>query len=292
MRVATAAYPIDWLENWEAYARKLENWVADAQSGGADLLVFPEYALMEIASLTGDLGGDIQKQAQAVADRFEDAQALHADLARAHGVHILMGSGPAWLRHDLVNRTALISPAGNAVIQDKQIMTRYERDPWGITSGGPLRIIDTALGRLGILICYDSEFPLLGRALAEADVDVILVPSCTEALSGYWRVRIGAMARALESQCVSVMASLVGNASWCAPMEQSIGMGGVFSPPDMGFPDSGVMAEGTLNEPGWTLADVDTKAIAVVRADGQVLNRLHWDEQHAALETVETCVLA
>lgn len=290
MKVATAAYPIDWLESWEAYAHKLEQWVASAQSGGAELLVFPEYALMEVASLAGDLGGDIQKQAQAVAERFEDAQALHADLARAHGVYILMGSGPAWLGHDLVNRTALISPAGNAVIQDKQIMTRYERHPWGISSGGPLRIIETALGRIGVLICYDSEFPLLGRALAEADVDVILVPSCTEALSGYWRVRIGAMARALEGQCVTVMSSLVGAVPWCEAIDQNTGAGGVFSPPDKGFPNSGVIAEGTLNKPGWTFADIDTNAIAAIRADGHVLNRLHWDEQPAALETVESCL--
>ena len=61
-----------------------------------------------------------------------------------------------------------------------------------------------------MLICYDSEFPLLGRALQDADL--ILVPSCTEALAGYWRVRIGAMARALEMQCVTVMASTVGDA--------------------------------------------------------------------------------
>lgn len=288
MRVATAAYPLDRHNSWEDYAHKLETWVADAQSGGAELLVFPEYGLMEVASLAGDLGGDIQKFAQAVADRFEDAEALHADLARAHDVHILMGSGPAWHGPDLVNRASLISPSGASVHQDKQIMTRYERDPWGIASGGPLKIIDTALGRIGTLICYDSEFPLLGRTLAEADVEVILVPSCTEAQSGYWRVRIGAMSRALEGQCVSVMASVVGEAPWCAPMEQNTGMGGVFGPPDNGFPATGVLAEGQMNNPGWTFADIDPAAIKAVRADGHVLNRLHWDEQTVSLQRIET----
>lgn len=291
MKVATAAYPLDWLESWEAYAHKLEHWVAEAQAGGAELLVFPEYGLMELASLAGDLGGDIQAQAKAVADRFEDAEALHADMARAHGVHILMGSGPAWRGHDLVNRAAMITPSGVSVHQDKQIMTRWERDPWGICAGGPLRIFETSLGRIGVLICYDSEFPLLARRLVEADVEVILVPSCTEALSGYWRVRIGAMARALEGQCVTIMSSLMGDVPWCEPVETNTGMGGVFGPPDNGFPATGIIAEGTLNQPGWTYADINLKAIREVRADGHVLNRLHWSEQDDALQSVETVAL-
>ena len=291
MKVATAAYPIDWHESWQAYAHKLERWVSEAQTGGAELLVFPEYGLMEVASLAGELGGDYQKQAQAVADRFDEAEALHAELARAHGLHILMASGPAWSGHDLVNRAALISPTGVSVHQDKQIMTRWERDPWGIVSGGPLRVFETQLVRIGVLICYDSEFPLLARRLVEAEVEVILVPSCTEALEGYWRVRIGAMARALEGQCVTVMSSLVGDVPWCEPVEQNTGMGGVFGPPDMGFPATGVLAEGALNKAGWTYADVNLEAIRLVRADGHVLNRLHWSEQNGALEKVETCRL-
>ena len=132
-------------------------------------------------------------------------------------------------------------------VQDKQIMTRFEREDWGVAGGGPLRIFDTALGRIGIMICYDSEFPLLGRALAGADL--ILVPSGTEARAGYSRVRIGAQARALENQCVTVMSSTVGEAPWCPHVDASIGMGGVFGPPDTGFPQTGVISEGTLGQP-------------------------------------------
>ncbi len=74
-------------------------------------------------------------------------------------------------------------------------MTPFERD-WGISGGAPLRVFDTALGKIAVLICYDSEFPLLARALAEAGAEVILVPSCTERVSGFHRVRTGSMARA------------------------------------------------------------------------------------------------
>ena len=62
-------------------------------------------------------------------------------------------------------------------------------------------------------------------------------------------------------------------------VQSSAGAGGVFGPPDRGFPPTGVIAEGVLNQPGWTYATVDMAAVAQVRADGVVLNRTHWADQ-------------
>lgn len=281
MKIATAAYPLDPLASWADYAAKLEDWVSEAAGQRAELLVFPEYGAMELAMLDGpEVAGDLERSMRAVSARIGDADDLHADLASKYGVHICAGSAPAYDSEQgvrPVNRARLFAPTGGRGVQDKQIMTRYERDPMDIVAGGPLQLFYTAIGKIGILICYDSEFPLLGRSLSEADL--ILAPSCTEALSGYWRVRIGAMARALENQCVSVMASLVGKAGWTDVANATTGMGGIFGPPDAGFPDTGVLAEGALNVPGWTYAEVDLGAIAHVRADGRVLNRTHWSEQ-------------
>ncbi|MGR3495615.1 carbon-nitrogen hydrolase family protein [Citreimonas sp.] len=281
MRIATAAYPMDFLDDWKAYADKLSAWVADAAGQGAELLVFPEYGAMELATLAGaEAAGDLERSLHAVSDRLADADGLHADLAARHGVHILAASAPCFdeaLGPRPVNRARLFGPQGGVGVQDKQIMTRFERDEWGVVGGGPLRLFDTALGKIGILICYDSEFPLLGRAMVDADV--ILVPSCTEALTGFSRVRIGSQARALENQCVTVMSSTVGNCPWSYAVDTNTGAGGLFGPPDRGFPPTGVIAEGTLDAPGWTIGDVDPAAIAKVRDDGVVLNRAHWDEQ-------------
>lgn len=281
MKIATAAYPLDPLTSWADYAAKLEEWIAGAAGQGAELLVFPEYGALELAMLDGpDAAADIERCLHAVSARMPDVDALHADLAVRHKVHVLAGSAPVFdadFGDRPVNRARLFSPTGGCAVQDKQIMTRFERDPWRIAPGGPLRVFDTALGRIAVLICYDSEFPLLGRAVAEADL--LLVPSCTEALSGYNRVRVGAMARALENQCVSIMASLCGAAPWCPAADVNTGTGGIFGPPDTGFPATGVIAEGALNRPGWTLAEIDPAAIARVRADGEVLNRAHWTDQ-------------
>jgi predicted amidohydrolase len=281
MRVAAAAYPMDFFDSWEAYEEKLTRWVSEAAGAGADLLVFPEYGAMELATLAGrDVALDLEASLRAVSDRIPEADALHAKLAQEFGVYILAASAPVFdpeLGTRPVNRARFFAPDGSMDHQDKQIMTRFEREEWNVVAGGPLHMFDTALGRIGILICYDSEFPLLGRAMADADL--ILVPSCTEALTGYSRVRIGAMARALENQCVTIMSSTVGACDWSEAVDMNTGMGSIFGPPDTGFRATGVIAEGTLNQPGWTYADVDLAQIAHVRADGVVLNRKHWDDQ-------------
>ena len=278
IRIAAAAYPLDPLSDWAEYEAKLTRWVGEA--AGADLLVFPEYGAMELAHLAGaDVAGDPDLCRQAVSDRLDRAHEILAGLARAHDVHILAGSGPAAHGNGFANRATLIGPQGILGHQDKQIMTRYERETWDIRPGGPLRIFDTALGRIGVVICYDAEFPLLARRLVEQGTEILLAPSCTDALAGYWRVRIGAMARALESQCVVVHSPTVGPAPWCPPVDENVGAAAIYGPPDLGFPETGVIAEGALNIPGWTIAEVDPTAIAHVRREGRVLNMAHWSEQ-------------
>ncbi|MFD1343753.1 carbon-nitrogen hydrolase family protein [Litorisediminicola beolgyonensis] len=281
MKIAAAGYPLDFLPNWAAYETKLIDWVSEAASAGADLLVFPEYGAMELATLDGaKVAGDLEASLRAVSDRIPAVDDLHARLAAEYGVYILAASAPVFdpdFGERPVNRARFFTPGGARGHQDKQIMTRFERETWGVVGGGPLRVFDTELGRIGILICYDSEYPLLARAMKEADL--ILVPSCTEALTGYSRVRIGAMARALEQQCVTVMSSTVGPADWSEAVDTNCGRGGVFGPPDTGFPPTGVIAEGVLDQPGWTYAELDPVQVAQVRMDGVVLNRTHWDEQ-------------
>jgi predicted amidohydrolase len=278
MRIATAAYPLDVLDSWAQFEDKTASWVGEAAGQGADLLVFPEYGAMEVATLDGlEVAGDLEKSLFSVSDRLPEIDALHVRLAAEHGVHIVAASAPVATQTRPVNRARLITPDGQVGIQDKQIMTRFESEVWDVIGGGPLQVFDTALGRIGILICYDSEFPLLGHALQSCDI--IAVPSVTEALAGYWRVRTGATARALENQCVTAMSSIVGDAKWSSALGSCVGAGGIFCPPDVGFPSTGVMAVAELCVPGWTYADVDLEAIANVRSDGVVLNRAHWELQ-------------
>lgn len=278
--LAAAACPFDWFNGWAGYEAKLSTWVAKAAAQDADLLVFPEYGAMELASLGGAaVAADLDGALEEVARRRPAVEALHLKLAAEHGVHILGGSGPVRLNGRWVNRATFYSPGGILGHQDKQIMTRFEREDWDVHPGGPPTLFDTALGRIGVLICYDSEFPLLARALVEAGAEILLVPSCTDSFAGFMRVRVGAMARALEGQCAVVHAPTVGDCAWCPPVDGNRGRAAVYGPPDRGWPETGILAETPMDEPGWAVARVSRALIAETRADGGVLNLRHWAEQ-------------
>ena len=168
IKIAAAAYKFDWFDDFDAYRAKLTRWVEAASD--CDLLVFPEYGAMELASLGGkDIASDLEASLHEVARAQAARDALHAELAAAHGIHILAASGPVFVGERPFNRAVLFGPDGVIGHQDKQIMTRFEREEWNVVANPGLRVFDTPVGRLGILICYDSEFPLLGRALAEAN---------------------------------------------------------------------------------------------------------------------------
>jgi predicted amidohydrolase len=126
--------------------------------------------------------------------------------------------------------------------------------------------------------------------LSEAGMELLLVPSCTETERGYWRVRLGAQARALEGQCYAVHSPTVGAAAWSPAVDANRGAAGVYGPPDRGFPSDGVVAIGAMDAAQWLFAEVDLAKVADLRAAGTVLNRRDWTEQPGAtpLPQVET----
>lgn len=280
VKVATAQYPVSEPASWAAFAAGLSRWVQKGAADGTQLLVFPEYASMVLAALFEPVvRQDLSAQLGAMQELREAYVELHVELSRRHGVHILAGSFP-WKLDDgrSVNRAWLCAPDGSRAYQDKQVMTRFEREQWGISRGEPLRVFDTALGCLGVAICYDAEFPQLVRAQVEAGADLLLVPSCTDARAGYQRVLVAARARALESQCPVLLSPLVGEAPWSPAIDVNVGIAGIYGPPDRGFPDDGVITQGRENAPGWVRARIERAASLEARRNGQVLNFQHWPE--------------
>jgi predicted amidohydrolase len=160
-------------------------------------------------------------------------------------------------------------------------MTPFERD-WGISGGAPLRVFDSAIRKIGVLICYDSEFPLLARALAEAGAEIVLVPSCTERVSGFHRVRTGSMARALENTIVTVQSPTVGDALWSPAVDRNEGSAGIYVPSEHAVSDTGVLAEGPLSVPQWVTATVDLDRLKFVRETGEMRNYADWRSQPGA----------
>ena len=284
VRIAAAQYPIDAIASWEAYTDKLSHWIGEAASEGAQLLLFPEYGAMELARMFApEVWSDLQQSIDFVGASRGKIDALHAELAEKHQVYVVAASLPERDADGVATNVArVISPKGRIAEQCKLIMTRFEREQWKIQGAREINVFDTRVGKFGIAICYDVEFPLIARAMNDGGAAMILAPSCTDALHGYHRVRVGAQARALENQCYVIQSPTVGEAPWSPAVDNNVGAAGVFGPPDLGFPGDGVVAMGRLNEPMWLYAELDLTAVTRVRMEGAVFNDKHWREQPGA----------
>jgi len=278
VKIASAQYDISFLESWQNYQDKTERWVAEAAANHAQILLFPEYASMELASLFGqDVYSSLSKQLLAMQSLHDDYLKLFQSLAQKHRCYIQAGTFPVKIDSGAYrNRAYLFMPDGRYDYQEKLMMTRFENEQWLIQSGTELKCFDTDYGKIAINICYDSEFPLLARKQVEAGTNIILVPSCTDTVAGYHRVKIGCQARALENQCYVVQSSVVGNAPWSEAVDVNVGAAAVFTPVDRGFPDNGILAIGEFNAAQWIFTDLSPGACATVREQGQVFNYRDW----------------
>ncbi len=281
VRIAAAQYPIERFASLDGYRAKISRWVEEAASQGAEFLVFPEYGAMEYAGAAGDAASDLARSLDVVSDAIGALDETHSTLARQHGVHILASSGPVRRGDRFTNAARLFAPSGKHGVQDKLIMTPFEKG-WGISPGTVNRVFETALGRIGIAICYDSEFPLLVRAQVEAGAMLVLVPSCTEFVSGYHRVRSAAVSRALENGIVTVQSPTVGTAPWSPSVDYNRGAAGIFVPAEHGLSDDGVVVSGVLDQPGWVHGAVDLGRLEHVRASGEMRNFHDWKLQPGA----------
>lgn len=280
LKVAAAQYPIEFLSAWGDFRDKVTRWVEDAAREGAQLLVFPEYFSIEITSIFGEeICRSLPLQLERLQRTLADFLALFRELAQTHHLHICAGSYPVEEDRRYYNRAYLFWPNGHCDFQEKLQMTRFESEKWGVSGGKGLKVFVTEFGKLAINVCYDSEFPLLARHQVEEGADLILVPSCTDTLAGFHRVKIGCQARALENQCYVVQSPTVGDCPWSEAVDANVGVAAVYTPVDHGFPANGVLAVGKLNQPQWVYAELDLDGIARVRREGQVFNHRDWDGQ-------------
>ncbi len=281
IKVAVSQYDIGFFTQWSDYADKLTLWVKTAADNQAKLLLFPEYGSMELPSLLGRIVyRDLHGQLDAMQSLYPQWLALHSELAQRFDLMILAASFPVQQPDgSFRNRANLFGPDGLIGFQDKLIMTRFENEEWRVAAGREIRVIESDIGKLGINICYDSEFPLIARQQVEAGANLILVPSCTDTDAGFHRVRIGCQARALENQCYVLQSPTFGPADWSEAVDINTGRASIYTPVDYGFPDNGILVEGSPDRAEWVFAELDLESIARVRAEGQVFNYRDWDKQ-------------
>lgn len=266
--VAAAQYAIQNFDNFQSYAEYHTEMVERVKTQDINVLLLPEYAGLALVDMT-----------QSAAIVFENIQtilpqyiALFEKLAKLHQIYIVPGTLPvADGNGKFFNRAYFFTPQGY-FFQDKMILTQGEIEVNILRVGEKINLFDTVFGKMAIAICYDSEFPMLVQAMTTAGADIILVPSCTDTLAGYYRVHLSCRARALENQCYVVNAYLVGQAPWCGEMSEHVGAAGIFSPVDTDFPDDGILMLGDMNKVQLVVYELDLAKIAWVREHGTVRN--------------------
>ena len=195
-----------------------------------------------------------------------------SELAISYNINIITGSMPEIRGERLFNVGYLCRRDGTTESYEKIHVTPDEAKVWGMQGGKKLKTFDTDCGKIGILICYDSEFPELSRLLALEGMDILFVPFLTDTQNGYSRVRHCAQARAIENECYVAIAGSVGNLPKVHNMDIQFAQSMVFTPCDFSFPANGIKAEATPNTEMILIADVDIDLLRELNKFGSVRN--------------------
>lgn len=243
----------------------------DAVSGyHSDFALFPEFFNAPLMAENNHLSEseairELAKHTESIVQKF-------SGFAITYNINIITGSMPEVKDDLLYNAGYLCKRDGSIERYEKLHVTPDEAKVWGLQGGTQLKAFDTDCGKIGILICYDSEFPELSRILADEGMDILFVPFLTDTQNGYSRVRHCAQARAIENECYVAIAGSVGNLPKVHNMDIQFAQSMVFTPCDFSFPANGIKAEATTNTEMILIADVDIDLLRELNQFGSVRN--------------------
>ena len=244
----------------------------DAVAGyKSDFVLFPEYFNAPLMAKFNNMGE--AQSIRALAQYTEDIRDRFINLAIKHNINIITGSMP-YVKEDggLYNVGFLCRRDGTYEMYEKIHVTPDEVKSWGLSGGKKVQTFDTDCAKIGVLICYDVEFPELSRLMADQGMQILFVPFLTDTQNGYSRVRVCAQARAIENECFVVIAGSVGNLPRVHNMDIQYAQSGVFTPCDFVFPTDGKRAEATPNTEMILVSDVDLDLLNELHTYGSVRN--------------------
>ena len=250
---------------------QVEFFVDSVSSYKADFILFPEYFNAPLMAAFNKMGE--AQSIRALAEFTEKIRDRFRELAISYNINIITGSMP-FIKKDggLYNVGFLCRRDGSVEMYEKIHVTPDEQKFWGLSQGSQVKTFDTDCGRIGILICYDVEFPELSRLMADQGMQILFVPFNTDTQNAYNRVRICAQARAIENECYVAIAGSVGNLPKVQNMDIQYAQSAVFTPCDFQFPYDGRRAEATPNTEMILVADVDLNQLSELHTYGSVRN--------------------
>ena len=250
---------------------QVEFFVDSVSSYKADFILFPEYFNAPLMAAFNKMGE--AQSIRALAEFTEKIRDRFRELAISYNINIITGSMP-FIKKDggLYNVGFLCRRDGSVEMYEKIHVTPDEQKFWGLSQGSQVKTFDTDCGRIGILICYDVEFPELSRLMADQGMQILFVPFNTDTQNAYNRVRICAQSRAIENECYVAIAGSVGNLPKVQNMDIQYAQSAVFTPCDFQFPYNGRRAEATPNTEMILVADVDLNQLSELHTYGSVRN--------------------
>jgi predicted amidohydrolase/GNAT superfamily N-acetyltransferase len=270
VRLGLVQWQMRHFRDMAALTEQIEFFMDTVSTYKCDFILFPEFFNAPLMVDFNDLS-----EAEAIrklAGYTEALRELFVEHAIAYNVNIITGSMPQLRRGRLYNVGFLCRRDGSYERYEKLHATPDEVSYWGITGGKQLRLFDTDSGKVGILICYDVEFPELPRLLADQGMQLLFVPFLTDTQNGYMRVRMCAQARAIENECYVAIAGSVGNLPKVHNMDIQYAQSAVFTPSDFAFPNNCIKAEATPNTEMTLIADVDLDLLMELHTFGSVRN--------------------
>ena len=271
-RIGLVQWQMRKFDSVEALIQQVEYFVDALSDYQCDAALFPEFFNAPLMGI-GNNQTSIDS-IKALAEYTAEIVEAISKLAVSYNINIIAGSMPEIIDGEIYNIAYLCRRDGTLEAQSKIHPTPHEKRAWIMQGGDGLRVFDTDFGRIGILICYDVEFPELARLQSEEGMQILFVPFWTDTKNGYLRVRCCAHARAIENECYVAIAGSVGNLPKVDGADIQYGQSAVFSPSDFAFPHDAIMAETTLNTEMTLIVDLDLDKLKKLQNEGSVRNYL------------------
>ena len=205
LRVALCQYALGSADSVDGVCETAAALFDDA--GDADVYVLPELLLADAVGEPGE-ADDVRGHCLAPAERDASHAFVRAE-AEARDAVVVGGSYNALDGDDAYNRMPIATP-DSLVTYDKRHPTPEERSAGKCLGPADPPVVDHRGVAVGVLNCYDVEFPELARAVADAGAEVVAVPSWTASEAGVARIERCAAARAVENQQYVASVPLVG----------------------------------------------------------------------------------
>ena len=288
VRIATCQLQARAVGGFDEFMRQIKYFVGVASDYEADFIVFPELFTLMLLSAEEDELSPLEA-IECLSQYTPRIRSALSEMALNYNINIVGGSHPTKLPDgDIHNIAYICLRDGSIHTQEKIHPTPNEAYWWNIKGGDSIDAIPTDCGPIGVLICYDSEFPELARRLVDEGARIIFVPFCTDSRQGYMRVRYCGQARAIENQCYVVLSGNVGNLPNVANMDIQYAQSCILTPCDFPFARDGIAAEASENVETLTISDVNLADLSWARAEGTVQNladrrfdlyRIEWDKR-------------